>query len=73
MTNFESKNILPEDIENTNGKENKKREYKSNFTKWHEQGAEKIKEEIKELNEKSKKLIEASKKLTEASEEKKKE
>lgn len=73
MTNFESKNILPEDAENTAGKENKKQEYKSNSTKWHEEEAEKAKKEIKKLNEESKKLIDSSKKLIEESKEEKKE
>lgn len=35
-------------------------EYKSDFTKFNEQKAEKAKEEIKELNERFKKLIEVA-------------
>lgn len=68
MENIESKNILQGDGEDTIGKENKKQEYKLNFTIRHEQEAEKAKEKIKGLNEESKKLIDASGKLIDASE-----
>ena len=61
MENFESKNILPEDIENTSGKENK--EYKSSFTKFHEQKEEEERGKIKKLMEKNEELRKKSEKL----------
>lgn len=73
MGNIESKNILPGDGEDTNGKDNKNKEYKLNSTILHEEEAKKAREEIEGLNEKFKELIEASKKFIESSETKKEE
>ena len=49
ITNFmeELKDIIPP--EDAGGKENKNKEYKSNFTKFHEQKAEEEREKIKKL------------------------
>ena len=48
MENFESKKIPPEDVT--------KKENKSNFTKFNEQEAEKVREKIKKLMEKNEEL-----------------
>ena len=59
MKNFESENISSE---NTARRENK--ENKSNFTKIHEEDAEKVREKIKKLMEKNEEMKKKSENLS---------
>ena len=58
----ELKDIIPP--EDAGGKENKNKEYKSNFTKFHEQKAEEEREKIKKLMERNEKLKKKSENLS---------